>query len=166
MNNVKVREYKEKCAVMRSCSRENKKFGHFTLFCWGRQRNVPKCKMHVQSNCFCSLAQFLWCSRCRPPPCCLSSTLISGHYVLGFSGLSLPSHCSLALGILHHTLCLHSNVWIVAATCYWGDPSMHFHPLQGWRGVVVVPVASCCGNWFNLCGQPFHTLNIKSWFLA
>ena len=41
---------------MRSRSRENLKFGHFTLlFCRGRQRNVPKCKTHVQSDCFCSL---------------------------------------------------------------------------------------------------------------
>ena len=35
---------------MRSRSRENLKCGHFTLlFCRGRQRNVPKCKTHVQS---------------------------------------------------------------------------------------------------------------------
>ena len=43
--------------VIRSHSRENLKFGHFTLlFCRGRQRNVPKCKTHVQSDCFSSLS--------------------------------------------------------------------------------------------------------------
>ena len=35
---------------------ENLKFGHSTdstlLFCRGRQRNVLKCKTHVQSDCF------------------------------------------------------------------------------------------------------------------
>ena len=37
------------------------KFGHFTLlFCRGRQRNVPKCKTHVQSGCFYSL-HLLFC---------------------------------------------------------------------------------------------------------
>ena len=44
---------------MRSRSRENLKFGHFTLLvCRGRQRNVPKYKTHVQSDCFCSLSLF------------------------------------------------------------------------------------------------------------
>ena len=34
------------------------------LFCRGRQRNVPKCKMHVQSDWFCSLKPIvLWRSR-------------------------------------------------------------------------------------------------------
>lgn len=34
----------------------NLKFGQFTsLPSRGRQRNVPKCKTHVQSYCFCSL---------------------------------------------------------------------------------------------------------------
>ena len=46
---------------MRSRSRENLKFGHFMLlFCRGRQRNVPKCKTHVQSDCLCSLS-LLFC---------------------------------------------------------------------------------------------------------
>ena len=40
---------------MYSRSQQNLEFGHFTLlFCTGRQRNVPKCKTHVQSNCFSS----------------------------------------------------------------------------------------------------------------
>ena len=36
------------------------------LFCRGRQRNVPKCKTHVESDCFCSL-NVLFCGvhRCR-----------------------------------------------------------------------------------------------------
>ena len=46
---------------MRSRSPQNLKCGHFTLlFCRGRQRNVPKCKTHVQSDCFCSL-NLLFC---------------------------------------------------------------------------------------------------------
>ena len=57
MNGIKVRKKKNKFAVMRSRSLENMKFGHFALlFCRGRQRNVPKCKTHVQSDCFCSLS--------------------------------------------------------------------------------------------------------------
>ena len=60
-NDVKVRKKKDGFAVIRSRSRENLKFGHFTfLFCRGRQRNVPKCKTHVQSDCFCSLS-LLFC---------------------------------------------------------------------------------------------------------
>ena len=39
VNGVKAKKKKEKLAVMRSRSRENLKFGHFTLlFCRGRQR--------------------------------------------------------------------------------------------------------------------------------
>ena len=50
VNSVKAKKTKEKFAVMRSRSLENLKFGHFTLlFGRGRQRNVPKCKTHVQS---------------------------------------------------------------------------------------------------------------------
>ena len=45
----------EKFTVVRSRSPQNLKCGHFTLFCRGRQRNVPKCKTQVQSDCFCSL---------------------------------------------------------------------------------------------------------------
>ena len=67
IDGVKARKKKENFAVMRSRSRGNIKFGHFTLlFCRGRQRNVPKWKMHVQSDCFCSLEPIvLWRSRCR-----------------------------------------------------------------------------------------------------
>ena len=42
-----------KFAIMCSRPRQNLKFGHLTLiFCRGRQRNVPKCKKHVQRDCF------------------------------------------------------------------------------------------------------------------
>ena len=51
------KENKEDFAVIRSRSLENPKFGHFTLlFCRVRHRNVPKCKTHMQSDCFCSLS--------------------------------------------------------------------------------------------------------------
>ena len=51
----------EKFSAVRSRSSQNLKCGHFMLFfCRGRQRNVPKCKTHVQSDCFCSLSQ-LFC---------------------------------------------------------------------------------------------------------
>ena len=44
MNDVKAQKAKEKLVTIRSRSRENPKFDHFTLlFCRGRQRNVPKC---------------------------------------------------------------------------------------------------------------------------
>ena len=53
---VQVKKENEKFTVMRSRSPQNLKCGHFTLlFCRGRQRNVLKCKTHVQSDCFCSL---------------------------------------------------------------------------------------------------------------
>ena len=61
VNGVKAKKTKEKLAVMRSRSRENLKLDHFTLlFCREQQRNVPKCKTHVQSDCFCSLS-LLFC---------------------------------------------------------------------------------------------------------
>ena len=61
MNDVKVGKKKETFAVMRSRSQENIKIGHFTLlFCRGRQRNGPKSKAHVHSDCFCSLS-LLFC---------------------------------------------------------------------------------------------------------
>ena len=45
---VQVKNENEKFTVVRSRSPQNLKFGHFTLlFCRGRQRNVPKCKMHL-----------------------------------------------------------------------------------------------------------------------
>ena len=51
-----TKEEEKKFALMRSRSPENLKFGHFALlFCQGRERNVPKCKTHVQSDYFCSL---------------------------------------------------------------------------------------------------------------
>ena len=52
---VQVEKENEKFAVVRSRSPQNLKCGHFTLlFCRGRQRNVPKCKTHVQSDYICS----------------------------------------------------------------------------------------------------------------
>ena len=54
-------EKHETFTVVRSLSPENLKCGHSTLlFCRGRQRNVPKCKTHVQGDCFYSL-NLLFC---------------------------------------------------------------------------------------------------------
>ena len=54
-SDVQVKKENEKFTVVRSRSPQNLKCGHFTLlFCRGRQRNVPKCKTHLQSDCFCS----------------------------------------------------------------------------------------------------------------
>ena len=53
---VQVKKENEKFTIVCSCSPKNLESGHFTLlFCRGQQRNVPKCKTHVQSDCFCSL---------------------------------------------------------------------------------------------------------------
>ena len=58
---VQVKRENEKFTVVLSRSPQNLKCGHFTLlFCRGRQRNVPKCKTHVQSDCFSSL-NLLFC---------------------------------------------------------------------------------------------------------
>ena len=60
-SSAQVKKENEKFTVVRSRSPQNLKCGHFTLlFCRGRQRNVPKCKTHVQSYCFCSL-NLLFC---------------------------------------------------------------------------------------------------------
>ena len=57
----KLRNKKEKFTAVRSRSPQNLECGHFTLlFCRGRQRNVRKCKAHVQSDCFCSI-NLLFC---------------------------------------------------------------------------------------------------------
>ena len=49
---VQVQTEKGKFTVVCSRSPENLEFGHFEpLFCGERQRNVPKCKTHVQSHC-------------------------------------------------------------------------------------------------------------------
>ena len=57
----KLRKKMKQFTVVRSRSPQNLKCGHFTLlFCRRRQRNVPKCKTHVQSDCFCSL-DLLFC---------------------------------------------------------------------------------------------------------
>ena len=54
------KEY-EKFTVVLSRSPQNLEFGHFTLlFYRGRQKNVPKFKTHVQSDCF-SLLNILFC---------------------------------------------------------------------------------------------------------
>ena len=58
---IQVKKESEKFAAVRSRSPQNLKCGNFTLlFCRGRQRTVPKCKMHVQSDCLCSL-NLLFC---------------------------------------------------------------------------------------------------------
>ena len=58
-NGVQVKKENEKFTVVCSRSPQNFAFGHFTLlFCIGRQRNVPKCKTQVQSDCFSSLNLF------------------------------------------------------------------------------------------------------------
>ena len=58
---VQVKKENEKFTVVRSSSPQKLKCGHFMLvFCRGRQRNVLKCKTHVQSDCFCSL-NLLFC---------------------------------------------------------------------------------------------------------
>ena len=58
---VGVKKENEKFTVVRSRFPQTLKCGHFTLlFCRGRQRNIPKCKTHVQNDCFCSL-NLLFC---------------------------------------------------------------------------------------------------------
>ena len=58
---VQVKKENEKFAVVLSRSLQNLKCGHFKLlFCGERQRNVLKCKTHVQSDCFCTL-NLLFC---------------------------------------------------------------------------------------------------------
>ena len=48
---VQVKKENETFTVVCSHSLQNLEFGDFTLlFLTGRQRNVTKCKMHVQSN--------------------------------------------------------------------------------------------------------------------
>ena len=58
---VQVKKENEKFAVVCSRSPQNVELGYFTLlFFRGRQRNVPKLKSHVQSDCFSSL-NLLFC---------------------------------------------------------------------------------------------------------
>ena len=60
MNGVKAKKTKEKLAVMLSRSRENLKFGHFTLlFCRGRQTNVLKCVYGAYGTEECNATHFL-----------------------------------------------------------------------------------------------------------
>ena len=70
---VRVKKENEKFTVVCSCSPKNLLFVHFTLFCWERLRNLPKCKTHLQSDCFLIKPNFL--RRCRRPRRrhCLSS---------------------------------------------------------------------------------------------
>ena len=72
---VQVKEENEKFTVLRSRSPQNLQCGHFTLlFCRGRQRNVPKCKTHVQSDCLQLIKPIvLRRFRCRCRRRCLSS---------------------------------------------------------------------------------------------
>ena len=58
---VQVKNENEKFAVVLTRSPQNLKCGHFRwLFCRGQQKNVSKCKAHMQSDCFCSL-NLLFC---------------------------------------------------------------------------------------------------------
>ena len=58
---VQVKKENEKFTVLCSRSPKHLEFGHFTLlFCRGRQRNVPKLKTLVQTDCFFSLS-LLFC---------------------------------------------------------------------------------------------------------
>ena len=59
---VQGKKENEKFTVVLLRSPKNLKRGHFSLlFCRGRQlRNVPKCKTHVGSDCFC-LLNLLFC---------------------------------------------------------------------------------------------------------
>ena len=67
---VQVKEENDKFTVVCLRSPQNVEFGHFTLlFCRGRQRNVPKCKTHLQSDCFCSLS-LLFVALSSPSPWC------------------------------------------------------------------------------------------------
>ena len=59
-NGFQVKKENEKFTVVRSRSPQHLKCGHLMLFCRGWQRNVPKCKTYVQSDCFCSL-NLLFC---------------------------------------------------------------------------------------------------------
>ena len=60
-NGLKVETENEKDTVVFSRSPRNQELGHFTLlFGLVPQKNVPKCKTHVQSDCFCSL-NLLFC---------------------------------------------------------------------------------------------------------
>ena len=72
---VQVKKGNEKFTVVRSRSPQNLKCGHFTLlFCRGRQRNVTKCKTHVQSVFFFLIKPIvLRRCRCRRRRRCLSS---------------------------------------------------------------------------------------------
>ena len=75
-NNLFVAPFRSstnRIAVVHSRSREDLKFGHFTLlFCRRRQRNVPKCKTHVPSEYLPNKPIVLVRYRCRCRPRCLS----------------------------------------------------------------------------------------------
>ena len=58
----RVKKENETFSVVCSRPRQNLEFGRFTLlFFTGRQRNVPKLKTHVRSDCFCSLNLLFCC---------------------------------------------------------------------------------------------------------
>ena len=66
VNGVKAKKTKEKCDVMRSRSRENLKFGHFTLLFWrGLQKNVPNVKRMCRVLFWLINPIVLWRFRCR-----------------------------------------------------------------------------------------------------
>ena len=58
---IQVRKENEKITAVRLRSPQSLKCGNFkSLYCRGRQRKVPKCKTHMQSDRFCSL-NLLFC---------------------------------------------------------------------------------------------------------
>ena len=80
---VQVKKEDVKFTVVCSCSLQNLLFGFPSLlFCRGWQRIVPKCKTHVQNDCFCSfrgclhggrkileggtIFRLLYMQKCRP----------------------------------------------------------------------------------------------------
>ena len=59
-------------------------------FCTGRQRNVPKLKTHVQSDCFCSsVSLFLWRCRCRCRRVFVRSLILEGQRSCRIQELSI-----------------------------------------------------------------------------
>ena len=92
-SSVQVKKENEKFTVVPSRSPQNLKCGHFTLlFCRGQQRNEPKCKTYVQSDCFCSLT-YGFAALSLP----LSSSLLK----LPYNGLLPLSHAYL-LPFMHN----------------------------------------------------------------
>lgn len=70
------------------------KFDHFTLFCTRRQRNVPNCETHAQSDCLCSLKGCCFVAFLLPLPSSLLKLLnvfgsVSRHAILCMAACNL-----------------------------------------------------------------------------